>query len=300
MESEIQFHNRYTNKLETEKVYGEKWLKFIYNNPIGRICLWVLVKRIWFSKWYGWRMNLPKSSARIEPFISKFGVDRAEFAEDTSSFKNFNQFFYRKLTKDSRPLPQDVNAAIFPADGRHFGFQNLSLAKRVFVKGQKFNLEQLFNSKKLALPYIGGSLVLSRLCPTDYHRFHFPVSGKMEKIRLINGSLNSVNPIALRQNLAIFWQNKRYLTFIENDQFGKVAMFLVGATCVGSVHTSAQIDTEMERGSELGYFSFGGSSIITLFQPNKVQLDSELSKMTNTGYESYAKMGEIMANVIHE
>ena len=66
------------------------------------------------------------------------------------------------------------------------------------------------------------------------------------------------------------------------------------------VHTSAQIDTEMERGSELGYFSFGGSSIITLFQPNKVQLDSELSKMTNTGYESYAKMGEIMANVIHE
>ena len=122
----------------------------------------------------------------------------------------------------------------------------------------------------------------------------------MEKIRLINGSLNSVNPIALRQNLAIFWQNKRYLTFIENDQFGKVAMFLVGATCVGSVHTSAQIDTEMERGSELGYFSFGGSSIITLFQPNKVQLDSELSKMTNTGYESYAKMGEIMANVIHE
>ena len=99
MDSKILVHNRYTCELEEEKVYGDKWLKFIYNNPLGKLCLWALVKRVWFSKWYGWRMNQKTSVSRIQPFIENFNLDPNDFEDDIKSFESFNDFFYRKLTK---------------------------------------------------------------------------------------------------------------------------------------------------------------------------------------------------------
>lgn len=294
MEPEIIFHNKYSGKLEAEKVYGEKWLRFIYGNFIGKLCLWVLVRRKIFSKWYGWKMNRKNSRSKILPFIKKFGLDTAEFAEDVSTFATFNEFFFRRLNSSSRPISNESNTAIFPADGRHLAFDDLSKVKGVFVKGQRFNLEMLFGSEELAAPFQKGSLVLSRLCPTDYHRFHFPVSGRMGKVSLINGGLYSVNPIALRKNLSIFWENKRYLTFVDSQQFGRVAIFLVGATCVGSVHLTAQENHSYEKGDELGYFSFGGSSLITLFSENMIKLDHDLSVTSSNGYETYVKMGEAL------
>ena len=123
------------NNLE-EEVYGDGWLKFIYNNPLGRICLWALVKRLWFSKWYGWRMNLNGSRSKIIPFIDNFSLDTNEFKHPVSSFKNFNEFFFRKLKPSSRPIVQDPDLVIFPADGRHLGFQNVDSRKR-FCKRTK-------------------------------------------------------------------------------------------------------------------------------------------------------------------
>ncbi len=294
MDSKILVHNRYTCELEEEKVYGDKWLRFIYNNPLGKLCLWALVKRVWFSKWYGWRMNQKKSVSRIQPFIENFNLDPTDFEDDFKSFESFNDFFYRKLTKSSRPIDNNPDSAIFPADGRHLGFQNVSQTKQVFVKGQNFDLEKLFGSIDLSKVFSGGSLVLSRLCPIDYHRFHFPVTGKLKSHELINGNLLSVNPIALRQNLSIFWENKRYLCIIESKVFGKVAVFLVGATCVGSVHLTASQSNDYVKGDELGYFSFGGSSVITVFQPGKINLDGKFLEISSQGYEFYSKIGEAM------
>lgn len=298
MDSKIIVHNPYTNKLEEEKVYGENWLNFIYNNPLGKLCLWALVKRAWFSKWYGWRMNHRKSAAKIKPFIDDFDLNPSDFEDDLTSFKSFNEFFYRKLKKSSRPIAKNQDLVIFPADGRHLGFQNVDQIKSVFVKGQFFDLDKLFGSMELAKEFAGGSLVLSRLCPVDYHRFHLPVSGNLQSHELINGSLFSVNPIALRQKLSIFWENKRYLCMIENGKIGKIAVFLVGATCVGSVHLTANKFNYYEKGEELGYFSFGGSSVITVFQPEKIQLDKEFLNISSQGHEFYSKVGEAMGKVI--
>ena len=298
MDTKILFHNRYTGSLEEEKVYGGNWLSFIYNNPLGKICLWAMVKRAFFSKWYGWRMNQDGSNSKIIPFIQEYALDTNEFADNVSSFRNFNEFFFRKLTHSSRPIEKGSETVVYPADGRHLGFQNVDETNQVFVKGQKFNLEKLFGSKNLAEQYVGGSLIVSRLCPVDYHRFHLPTDGLVKSVELINGDLYSVNPIALRQTLSIFWRNKRYLTLIENEHLGKVAVFLVGATCVGSVHLTAQKNQIYAKGDELGYFSFGGSSVITVFQPGVIKLEDELLKVSSRGYEYYAKMGEAMGRFI--
>lgn len=140
--------------------------------------------------------------------------------------------------------------------------------------------------------------MLSRLCPVDYHRFHFPVSGTPSPTRLINGPLFSVSPIALGRNLAYLWQNKRTVTEIKTESLGTVLMMEIGATCVGSIKQTYQPDTPMEQGAEKGYFAFGGSSTITLFEPDKVQLAEDLRNNSAQQIETYALMGDKMGTAM--
>ena len=208
----ITFFNRTTGRLEQEQIYGEAPLRFAYQNPAGRAMLELIVKRALFSRWYGWRMDKPASRARVQPFIAKYGLDPAEFADAPDSYASFNEFFCRKLKPGARPVAADPDAVVFPADGRHLGFQNVAEAPGVFVKGQRFDIPTLLGSAELGARYREGTLVLSRLCPVDYHRFHFPCAGTPGTPRLINGPLYSVNPIALRRRLAYLWENKRAIT----------------------------------------------------------------------------------------
>ncbi len=290
----IQFFNRSKGTVETERVYGENWLKLIYDNPFGKLLLWAAVKKSWFSRWYGWRMSQPASKARIRPFIRKYKLDEEEFDSDPEGFRSFNEFFSRKLKPDARPIEQENAVAVFPADGRHLGVQDLSANLGFYVKGQKFDLPKLFQSEELAGRFRKGSLIISRLCPVDYHRFHAPVSGKISEARLINGSLFSVNPIALRKRLSVFWENKRYLCMIDSDYHGKVAQFIVGATCVGSATFTFSQNQCVKKGEELGYFSFGGSSVLTLFEKDRLRISEDVQQHSQANIETYAKMGEEM------
>jgi len=294
MGEEIRFMHRYNGCMETELVLGDRWLKFIYSSPLGRLPLWLAIKRAWFSKWYGRKMSHPNSKSRIPAFIREFGVDENEFAEPATTHACFNDFFIRRLKKESRPICEGSEKIAFPADGRHLGFQNVSEVSSIFVKGQRFDLPSLFESGELAKPYEKGTLVISRLCPVDYHRFHFPVNGFATQPTLINGSLYSVNPIALRKNISIFWQNKRYLNFLDSPRVGRVAQFLVGATCVGSVTITAKLPGEISKGEEFGYFSFGGSTVLTLFEENTVVLSKDLLECSSQSIELYARMGDVM------
>lgn len=297
MSEEIRYMHRYKGCMETELVLGDRWLKFIYATPLGRLPLWLAIKRAWFSKWYGRKMSHPESKSRIAPFVQEFQVDEEELAEPVETYANFNEFFIRKLKKEARPICEGTDKIAFPADGRHLGFQRISETSSIFVKGQQFDLPSLFGSQKLAEPYEKGSLVISRLCPVDYHRFHFPTDGFASKPDLINGPLYSVNPLALRKNISILWENKRYLNFCESLQVGRVAQFLVGATCVGSVTLTANLPCEVSKGEEFGYFSFGGSTVLTLFEENKVALSDDLVECSSRCIELYARMGDEMGTL---
>lgn len=292
MPGEIEFYNRATGAIETEKVYGDAYLRFVYGNPLGKLALHALVKRAFFSRWYGWRMDRKASRAKVAPFIEDYAVDADEFADEPSSYRTFNEFFYRKLKPAARPIDADPDTAVFPADGRHLGFQNIHDAEGIFVKGQVFSLERLIGDHFLTRHFRGGSMVLSRLCPVDYHRFHFPVAGKPGATTLINGPLYSVNPIALKQNIDIFTENKRARCLIESEEFGKVLTIEVGATCVGGFEYTYHPGTKILKGGEKGFFKFGGSSTITLFEPGRIQLDQDLVEHTREYRELYTKMGD--------
>jgi phosphatidylserine decarboxylase len=295
--SDIHFFNSLTGQMEKENVYGEAFLRYAYGNPLGKIALHSFIKRPGFSQWYGWRMNQSASREKIAPFLQQYGLNAAEFADPIDSYRTFNEFFYRKLKPSARPIDPLPDQVVFPADGRHLAFADASKINTVFVKGQRFDIAGLLEDEKLAARYQSGSLILSRLCPVDYHRFHFPVAGKASATHCINGPLFSVSPIALRQNLSYFWQNKRTVCEIETEHCGKVLMLEIGATCVGTIIQTYPANSAIEKGQEKGYFAFGGSSTILLFEPGAITLPQDFLDRSNHGIETYARMGSSMAKI---
>jgi phosphatidylserine decarboxylase len=287
----VTFFNRHTGAIETEAIYGEGFLRWAYENPLGRFTLWALVKRSLFSKWYGWRMDRAASRDKVTPFIAQYGVKPEEMLEAPESFPNFNAFFSRKLKPSARPIAPEPSRLVFPADGRHFVIPDIANNDGLFIKGVRFNLAELLRDDTLSQRFAHGSMLISRLCPVDYHRFHFSCGAVPTEPRLINGPLYSVNPIALRQRPTILWENKRYVTRITETTCGEVLQLEIGATCVGAVHQTYAANRPVLKGDEKGYFLFGGSCTITLFEPERVRFDADLVEQSAQRREVYAWMG---------
>ena len=140
-------------------------------------------------------------------------------------------------------------------------------------------------------------MVIIRLNPTDYHRFHFPCNCKASKSKLINGYLYSVNPFAIFKNYKIFKQNKRVLTILETKKFGKILFVEIGATAVGSITQTFSAEKKYLKGGQKGYFSFGGSSIVMLFEKNKIKFDEEFLKMTKRNIEVLSMFGKKLGKI---
>lgn len=295
MSEPVTYYNRYTKKVETEAIYGEGFLRWAYEKQLGHAAVWLMVKRSFFSKWYGARMSKWDSRARVLPFIEKYGISVEEMAGEAEWFPTFNAFFARRLKASARPIVPGPETIALPADGRHFAIPDVAKNEGIFVKGVSFNLTALLGDAVLAEKYSRGSLLISRLCPVDYHRFHFPASGVPGKARLINGPLYSVSPVALRQRPTLLWENKRYITVLKTEAYGEVIILEVGATCVGAVHQTYRLGNRVNKGEEKGYFTFGGSCVITLFEPERVKFSEDLLEQSAQGLEVYARMGDEMA-----
>jgi phosphatidylserine decarboxylase len=227
----------------------------------------------------------PRSAKKVHPFIEAYGVDPTEFAE--KHFNSFNDFFIRKLIPSSRPIVADRVA--LPADARYLVYQEIDQFE---VKGKEFNLEEFLQDPVLARRYSDGSMVIARLCPSDYHRFHFPCDGTPSEARLINGPLYSVNPIALKKRISILSENKRMVTEIESTKLGTILYVEIGATSVGSIHQTYTPGEPVKKGDEKGYFEFGGSCLVLIFENGRILFDEDLVQNTKRGLETKANFGQ--------
>lgn len=290
----IRYYNRYTGREEREQVLGEKCLQWIYGASTGRAALHVLIKRGVFSALLGWLKNRPSSARSIASFVEEYGINMDESLKGAGEFRHFNDFFYRRLKPGARPLSGGEETAVFSADARHMGWERADRISGVFVKGQSFDLSALFGDAVLAERYEQGAAVLSRLCPTDYHRFHFPVSGVPGPWTRINGPLASVSPYCLRRHLAWLWTNKRNVTLVQSGLWGQVAMVEVGATGVGLIEETYTPGKAADRGGEKGFFAFGGSTVMCFFEPGRIRLAPDLLEKTAEGMELFARQGDVM------
>lgn len=292
----ILVRDRLTGKIFEEQVFGKKALEVLYGNKfISRFCREWVSKNPLFSKIMGWWFKSSLSRKKISSFISCYGIDTSEFKNPVCDYQSFNAFFTRKLKSESRPVAPGDHIAIMPADGRYLFYPNLSKADGFVVKGQYFSLESLIGDKNLAERYKEGSMVIARLCPSDYHRFHFPIDCIASSPRLINGYLYSVNPWSLASNVSYLVQNKRFVTTLQNRHVGTVLFIEIGATSVGSVIQTYDPLKPQKKGDEKGYFEFGASCLILLFEPGNIRFDADL--ISDCHQEIRCLMGQSMGKL---
>ncbi|KAG1840151.1 phosphatidylserine decarboxylase 2, partial [Suillus subluteus] len=151
-------------------------------------------------------------------------------------------------------------------------------ALKLWIKGREFSIARLLGDvyRDEAERYVGGPLAIFRLTPQDYHRFHVPVDGRIGEIKDVKGEYYTVNPQAIRSALDVYGENVRKIVPIDSPQFGRVMVVCVSAMMVGSIKTTVEEGQDVKRGQELGYFAFGGSTIVVLFEKGAVEWDEDL------------------------
>jgi phosphatidylserine decarboxylase len=287
----IRFIDRNTGTLQVEKVFGGRALEILYGGGLlGKLIRPLLVKLPWASALVGYWMKRPASRKKIAPFIQEYGLDVREFLP--AEYRSFNDFFIRKLKPECRPIVADPDTVVCPADGRYLVYPRFD---RFLVKGQEFSLGTLLQSSYLGRRYAEGAMAIARLCPIDYHRFHFPCDGRAEAPRRISGGYDSVNPLALKQRLAILSENKRMVTEIETARFGTILYVEVGATSVGSIRQTFSAAHPVHKGQEKGYFEFGGSCLVLLFEKGRIAFDADLLRASEQGIETLCRFGQSLA-----
>lgn len=289
---EIEYINRSTDKKEIEKVPGEKFLKFLYYNPFGKLSLEALVKKKFLSKWYGKKMDSPKSYEMIGKFVKEHGINLNESKKGLNDFTSFNDFFIRELKSGARKIDFDEDVLVSPADGKIIVIENMHDSSKFFLKGEEFTLKEFFKDEAMAEKYMGGIMAIIRLAPVDYHRYHFPADGKISKSREIEGYYYSVSPHAIRKNFRIFCENKREYSILSTEKFGDICISEIGATMVGGIKQTYTPDTFVSKGDEKGYFYFGGSTVIVFLEKDRVEIDRDILENSINGIETKIFMGE--------
>jgi len=279
-----------------EPIYGERWLRWAYEKRLGQLATAALAARPFFSALYGWKMKRPSSAAQIGPFCEAYGIDLAEALEPVEAYRSFNDFFIRRLRPEARPVAEDPAAIVFPADGRHFLLRDLARQPTFWAKNERFSVETLLGPLALGAGarVLDGDAVVSRLAPIDYHRFHFPWAGRLLAQATLGGPLYSVHPLAIRRTLRYLVSNKRTISVYEDASLGRWAMVEIGATNVGTIRQTAAPANPARRGGEKGYFSFGGSCVITVWPRGRIDFAPDLEAASREGIELHARMGEAM------
>ena len=245
----------------------------------------------------GKKFDDPTSVKQIDPFIKFHSLDISQCLE--TEYKTFNEFFYRKLKPGSRTIEgQNSQIMVSCADSRCTVFDTIAKSQEIWIKGSKFSIDKLTGNYKLEKANEKNtSIAIFRLAPQDYHRFHSPCDGTIGKPVYIDGEYYTVNPMAIRSGLDVFGENIRVVIPIHTKEFGTFLFIPVGAMMVGSIILTCKEGETVARGDELGYFKFGGSTIILIIPKGKIQFDSDLTKNSNEGIETLVKVGMSVGHV---
>ncbi|CAJ2649081.1 unnamed protein product [Trifolium pratense] len=298
--SHILVYDRKSQRLVEEQIDKKIVLSMraIYQSKIGLGLMDIGVKELLqnISEKQGAKMDSLESAADIPKFIESYKgqINLAEVKYPLEHFKTFNEFFIRELKPGSRPIAsaEHENIAVCGADCRLMAFKSVDDSSRFWIKGRKFSVQGLLGKEMCSSAFADGTLVIFRLAPQDYHRFHLPVSGTVEQFVNIPGCLFTVNPIAVNSKYCnVFTENKRVVSIISTVDFGKVAFVAIGATMVGSINFTKKKGDYVKKGDEFGYFSFGGSTVICVFEKDSIAIDEDLLSNSTRSLETLVTVG---------
>lgn len=300
-DNKINFFSRPNQEIETELVYGDEAIRFIYDNPIGKLMAPIVASKA-VSQLYGSYQDLAVSGNKVPAFVEKFNIDLSlyqsgslETDKKEHSYRTFNEFFIRKFKDNTRTFIKDENKMPAFSEARYFGHREITDKVALPVKGKLLKSGDLLAGSQWADTFAGGPLLIARLCPVDYHRYHYPLSGSTLDSFQIDGQYHSVNPVALSSKPEILIVNERRASILETSKFGKLAYIEVGAAMVGKIVQRHDENKSHRRGDEKGYFLFGGSTVIVLGEKGMWSPSADILNNTEKGMETYLHLGDEVA-----
>ena len=265
----------------------DRLLKFIYTHTATRLLIRPFLSP-WVSKLGGTFLSTRLSAVAIRPFVEKNQINLSQY--EKQEFASYNEFFTRKIKAEERPVEMDEEVLISPCDGKVSVYPICEKGK-FEIKHTAYTAEQLLQDAHLAKHYYGGWIYILRLTVDDYHRYCYVADGIKSSQKKIKGILHTVNPVA-NNACPIYKMNAREYCLLKTETLGTVLMMEVGALMVGKIKNHEQRNCRVCRGTEKGMFEFGGSTVILMTEPGKVQPDEDLIRNTEAGYETLVKLGE--------
>lgn len=238
-----------------------------------------------------WR---PLKDLLIREVVHHYRVDIDEAREsDPTAYGSFNEFFTRALRPGARPIADQSDAVVSPADGALSQLGNITDGRVFQAKGRDYSLLELLGGRQdWAKRLEGGTFATIYLSPRDYHRVHMPVGAILREMIHVPGRLFSVNPVTTSLVPRLFSRNERVLCLFDREAV-PIAVILVGAIFVGSMETvwagqvtptggcnpnrsyDGEAAIRLDKGTEMGRFNMG-STVILVFPPNSVEWNPEL------------------------
>lgn len=238
-------------------------------------------------------------SRRIVPwYISKYGIRMSDIEIPADGFSSFNEFFTRKR-RDS-VLPGSMEGQLLcPCDGL-LSVVQIREDSSFRLKGIPYSLRRLLDDERLSSFLQGGTAAIIRLKPQHYHRYCYSAGGTVLHSRRIEGKLHCVRPVAL-ETVPVFAENSREYQVIRTAQQRYMVHMEIGALLVGRIsnHPVSEGCSEVHAGEEKGYFEFGGSTIVLLFERDMVQLNYDLLVEHNGKNEIPVHMGQPLGRLIN-
>ena len=287
-----------------------------YYYPTVQYCPAIVEWCIKYASSWGEYLSTPESwnddyfNAVVES--GDFGFSEGWYGNG-NRWKTFNEFFARHLiSPDVRPIAETELVA--PADSKPQGIWKIDekgdiiQPEGVLIKSRQFNRvsDLLGPDSSYGDAFAGGTLTHTFLDVNDYHRYHFPVSGtvvEMNKIPAMDaaGGITVWDEESGRyvlESQVIGWQaiETRDSIVLDTD-YGLVAIIPVGMSQVSSCNFTEglSVGDKVEKGDELGYFLFGGSDIVMIFQDG-VDVNMVVPEDGKGGY-SHVLMGEPYAEL---
>lgn len=241
----------------------------------------------WISRQVGKFLDSRLSRLYIPFFVKKHKVNLTEFEQ--REYRTFNDFFKRSLLPESRKIDWTAESLISPCDGL-LSVYEIDGRSWIPAKGSKYRIEDLLEDRELAGCYNDGWCLVFRLRPSDYHHYCYIDNGNIQSRKKIPGILHCVRPIAV-EKYPVYIQNTREYTLLDTENFGLVVQMEIGALLVGKIQNKRH-KGYVRRGTEKGYFEFGGSTVMILIQKGRATPELAVWMLSKLGYEVEVKMGQ--------
>ncbi|KFX64412.1 MULTISPECIES: phosphatidylserine decarboxylase family protein [Paraburkholderia] len=216
-------------------------------------------------------------------------LDMSQFICDPDKpywgYSSWNSFFTRNFRYGIRPVAEPDNSKVIvtACEASPYNIQHdVKLHDQFWIKSQPYSLQEIFTAgqRELAVKFVGGSVYQAFLSAFNYHRWHAPVSGRIVRAYHVDGSYYSgaesegIDPGGLNDSQGYTTAVATRAVIVidcDDSQVGLVGCIFVGMADVSSCVIEALPGQRVEKGDELGYFQYGGSTYCLVFRPNVVR-----------------------------